>query len=92
MIELLIGAAAMAEAPAGAAMIGPSNGDSQAEQLIVVEGHRSASSRWTLPKLEYDEPEICPALVETDLPGFGVLRLRKDCATDRTEEWRVFPY
>jgi hypothetical protein len=86
MMTLLIAAAALAETtsistgPAGSTEI----------DTIVVEGRRSGN--WEMPKLEYDEPASCPALVETEIPGFGVMRIRQRCASDQTEEWRPFHY
>jgi len=89
MITIFIAAAALADTSGLASEAGPA-ADSNAE-TIVVEGRRSARS-WDMPKLEYDEPASCPALVETEIPGFGVMRLRKRCAGDQAEEWRLFQY
>ena len=89
MMSLLIAAAAVAGTSDMSTLSGPA--DDGAAETIVVEGRRSERD-WELPKLTYDVPESCPALVETEIPGFGVLRLRKGCATDRTEEWRLFQY
>jgi hypothetical protein len=89
MVELLLVALAMAEVTAGAGPTDPVDGDDI--PVIVVEGRRSAHD-WDLPKLEYGEPASCPALVETDIPGFGAVRIRKRCASDGTEEWRLFQY
>ena len=87
MIELLIAAAALADATSSSS-IGPSDAETE---TVVVEGRRSARD-WELPKLNYDEPADCPAFVESKIPDFGTLRVRKSCATDRTEEWRLFQY
>ena len=84
MMTLLIAAAAMAETASASLRAEPVD-------TIVVEGRRSASD-WEMPKLKYDEPESCPALIETEIPGFGTMRLRGSCASDRTEEWRPFHY
>jgi hypothetical protein len=88
MMTLLIAAAAVAGSADVSATTGQADWDLE---TIVVEGRRS-ERQWTLPKLEYDEPETCPAFVESEIPGFGLLRIRKSCATDRTEEWRLFQY
>jgi hypothetical protein len=85
MMTFLIAAAALADATSSSS-IGPSDADTE---IVVVEGHRSAHD-WELPKLEYDEPASCPAFVETEIPGFGVMRLRRRCVGDQTEEWRLF--
>lgn len=87
MIALLIAAATLADTTGISSMNGsPDAGD---VQEVVVEGRRSDRD-WEMPKLEYDEPAICPAFVEAEIPGFGALRIRRSCATDRTEEWRLF--
>ena len=84
MMTLLIAAAAMAETSSVSQPAEPVD-------IIVVEGRRSGSA-WELPKLKYDVPESCPAFLETEVPGFGTMRLRGSCASDRTEEWRPFHY
>jgi hypothetical protein len=89
MMTFLIAAAAVVGTSDISAVSVPS--DDGASETIVVEGRRSERT-WEMPKLTYDVPDSCPALVETEIPGFGVLRLRKSCATDRTEEWRLFQY
>ncbi len=89
MMTFLIAAAAVAGTNDNSTMPGPT--DDGVAETIVVEGRRSERD-WEMPKLTYDVPEACPALVESEIPGFGVLRLRKSCATDRTEEWRLFQY
>lgn len=89
MIAFLIAAAALADT----AGISSTNGSAENAEVqeIIVEGARSERD-WSLPKLQYDEPAVCPALVETEIPGFGALRIRKSCASDRTEEWRHFQH
>ena len=87
MMTLLIAAAALAETANGSSLIGPADGI----DTIVVEGRRSAED-WELPKLDYDDPDGCPAFVETEIPGFGALRIRKRCTGDQSEEWRLFQY
>ena len=84
MMTLLIAAAALADT----SMNGPP--ETGEIDTIVVEGRRSGN--WQMPKLEYDEPASCPALVEAEIPGFGVMRLRQRYASDQTEEWRPFHY
>jgi hypothetical protein len=73
----------------GSTVTGPLDGSPT--ESIVVEGHRSAQD-WKLPKLDYDGPETCPAFVEREIPGFGAVRIRKSCAGDQAEEWRLFQY
>jgi hypothetical protein len=85
MMTLLIAAAALANT----SMNGPP--ETGEIDTIVVEGRRS-SGKWEMPKLEYDAPTGCPALVETEIRGFGVMRIRQRCASDQTEEWRPFHY
>ena len=89
MISLLIAAAALAETANVSTVTGAV--DAGGIETIVVEGRR-AERDWEMPNLEYDEPENCPAFVETEIPGFGSLRIRKSCASDRTEEWRLFQH
>jgi hypothetical protein len=89
MMTFLIAAVALAETTNSFSLIGPA--DEIEHDTIVVEGHRSAQD-WQLPKLDYDEPDSCPAFVESEIPGFGVMRIRKRCAGDQTEEWRLFQY
>ena len=89
MMTFLIAAAAVAGTSDMSSVSGPA--DDGADETIVVEGRRSERD-WEMPKLTYDVPEICLALVETEIPGFGILRVRKSCATDRTEEWRLFQH
>ena len=89
MMTLLITAAALVGTTSTATMTGPAEGAET--ETIVVEG-RPSEGDWVMPKLDYDEPASCPAFVETEIPGFGALRLRNSCAEDRTEEWRLFQY
>ena len=89
MMTLLFAAAALAGTTSSATMTGPAEGAET--ETIVVEG-RSSEGDWVMPKLDYDEPASCPAFVETEIPGFGALRLRNSCAGDRPEEWRLFRY
>ena len=85
MMTILIAAAVLAEVTTGSSMAGPA--ELGEVETIVVEGRR-LDRDWAMPKLEYDVPENCPALLETEIPGFGALRIAKICAGDRTEEWR----
>lgn len=89
MMTFLIVATALAEASASSSMAGPPETDEG--QSIVVEGRRRARN-WEMPKLEYHERAGCPSVVETEFPGFGTVRIRRSCAADRTEEWRLFQY
>ena len=87
MKRLLIAVSALAEATGMSAESGPA--ETGEIETILVEGRRSAGN-WEMPDLQYDEPESCPAFVETEIPGFGVMRIRQRCASDQTEEWRPF--
>lgn len=84
MLAYLIAAAALADASSSSSI---SLSDTDME-TIVVEGRRSGD--WVMPKLDYDEPASCPVLIETQIPGFGVMRIKKRCAGDQAEQWRLY--
>lgn len=89
MLELLLAASAVAGV--SASVESTDLHDLGEIPVVIVEGRRSANN-WEMPELDYDEPAICPALVESELPGFGTMRIRRSCASDRSEEWRLFQY
>jgi len=86
MITLLMAAASLA-GPPNSQIVPADAGEGQA---IIVKGRRS-SRDWKMPKLSYAESPSCPAFIETEIPGFGVMRVRSRCSSD-PKEWRLYQY
>jgi hypothetical protein len=74
--ELMIAAAALTEASSASTLTGPGY-DFGNDEIVVEAGHRAQS--WDLPDLDYDVPDSCLPLIETELPGFGTLSFGRDC-------------
>ena len=90
MTELMITAAALAGASTSTTLIGPAADYDLRQGDIVVEGRSGAPHDWTMPALDYDEPDSCLAVIETQLPGFGTFSFGPDCSpqpSDRSGWW-----
>jgi hypothetical protein len=89
-IELVIAAAALAGASASMTLTGRAADYDLHENEIIVEARKGTLRDWTMPELDYSEPDSCLLMIERQIPGFGTFSLGPDCSpepSDRSGWW-----
>ena len=84
MTELMITAAALAGASTNSTLTGPDYDLGESE--IVVEARSGLLRDWTMPELDYAEPDSCLPMIERQIPGFGSLRIGSSCPSERPDQ------
>ena len=84
MTELMITAAALAGASTSSTLTGPDYDLRESE--IVVEARTGLLRDWTMPELDYSEPDSCLTMIERHIPGFGSLRIGSSCPSERSDQ------
>ena len=87
MAEFMMATAALAAASTGSALTGPSADDDLRESEIVVEARSGPRRDWTMPELDYSEPDSCLQMIERQIPGFGSLRIGSSCPSERSDQF-----
>ena len=87
MTALMITTAALAGASNSSTMAGPAGDYDLRESEIVVEARSSPLRDWTMPELDFAEPDNCLQMIERQIPGFGSLRIGPSCPSERSDQF-----